>query len=372
MLTMNHDDEQGDGLVVVRPQGQQDPRGDRAAVNATVTPTPTPQATPAAGDMARSNERLTGNVERLTLSNTTLVTSNRELSAANTMLTGTNLDLTTSNAVLTTNGRLLTDSNAALTASNDELSMFAHEMAHDLKEPIRGVRHLVRFVREDSAGALDKESVARLEQVDRLCHRALTMVNVLLEAARVGGAPMRPEPIGVVELAAEAMEGLGALLQSGEVSVACDDSARTATAYIDRGLMTRALRNLIINAVRHNTASKKSVRIGARLRGDDGQGPQERQLTLTVADNGSGIAPEDAERLFRMFGQLRPVDFSTPPGAPEAAPAPADAGPESSEGIGAGLAIVRKIVERHGGRVWLEHREPPDTGCVFCMTLPRA
>ena len=66
------------------------------------------------------------------------------------------------------------------------------------------------------------------------------------------------------------------------------------------------------------------------------------------------------------------MDLSTPAGAPEPARAPANAEPGSSEGIGAGLAIVRKIVERHGGRVWLEHREPPDTGCVFCMTLPRA
>jgi signal transduction histidine kinase len=284
---MNSADERGDGLVVVQPK-------DRKGAHAP------PSTGPA--DMARSNERLAGNVERLTLSNTALVASNRELASANTLLTGSNLDLTSSNAALANNGRLLTISNAALTASNDELGMFAHEMAHDLKEPIRGVRLLVRFVREDSAGALDKESVARLEQVDRLCHRALTMIDVLLEAARVGGAPMRPEPVCVVDLAAEAMEGLGALLQADGVSVDCDESARTGTAYVDRGLLTRALRNLIVNAIRHNNADKRSVRIGVRVRGDDGQGPLERQLTVTVTDNGPGIAPEDAHRLFRMFG----------------------------------------------------------------------
>jgi two-component system, chemotaxis family, sensor kinase Cph1 len=309
--------------------------------------------------MTTSNQHLTGNVERLSASNASLSGANRDLSASNTLLSASNADLTQSNTDLSGSNRALTSSNSALHASNIELDMFAHVLAHDLKEPVRGIRLLAQFVREDNAGRLDAATVQRLLIIDQLCDRAVKMVNVVLEAARVGSTPLKQEPVSVHELAAEALQGIGALIDESGAEVKSEECCQHAFAYVDRVQMGRALRNLVTNGLRHNPAPGKSVTVNVRER-ESAEG-RDRQLTVTVTDNGPGISADDAQRVFQMFRQLSPA--ARPDGTFPA---------QIAQGTGAGLAIVKKIVERHGGRVWVEQRGDGQSGAVFCMTLPRA
>lgn len=236
---------------------------------------------------------------------------------------------------------LLAEKATELARSNEDLAVFAHAIAHDLKEPVRNIRLSAALLLEDCGGTLPERERSRLEGLARASERAVSMIGSVLELSGVGRELDR-RPTDLTRLLAEVVESLGTMLRetNGEVTVLPLPVVRCEPAQI-----ARVFSNLISNALKYNTSDQKRVEISATPRGCDG-------WVLRVRDNGIGIPPEHRDRVFQMFKRLH--------------------GPgEFGGGTGAGLALVRRIVQRHGGRVWIAPESGPGTGLMMCFTLDR-
>jgi len=232
----------------------------------------------------------------------------------------------------------------ALERSNNDLDDFAFIASHDLKEPLRGIANNARFLQEDYADKLTQDGVNRLVRVGYLSQRMEQLISDLLHFSRLGQQ----------ELAVQ-LTDLNVVVRDIEMMSETTFKERNATIVIphalpriscDKTRITEVLRNLITNAVKYNDNAMKRVEIGycneARRNGD-----VERHV-FYVKDNGIGIADEFHEDIFRIFKRLNAED-------------------DDKKGAGVGLTFVRKIVERHGGRVWLD--SVPGEGTTFYFTI---
>ena len=232
----------------------------------------------------------------------------------------------------------------ALERSNTELDDFAYIASHDLKEPLRGIANNAKFLREDYAEQLPPEGVTRLSRIGYLCQRMEQLINDLLYFSRVGRQALAVQPTE-----------LNAVIRDIEMMSETMLTERDATIVIPRELplthcdkirITEVFRNLIINAVKYNDAAAKRVEVGYQdeMKCNDGVARQ----VFYVKDNGIGIAEEFHEDIFRIFKRLNTED-------------------DDKKGSGVGLTFVRKIVERHGGRIWLV--STPGEGTTFYFTI---
>lgn len=221
-----------------------------------------------------------------------------------------------------------------LARSNADLEHFAHVTAHDLKEPLRGIRLNAGFLMEDCRERLSGEDLRHLEALDRLCRRMHELLEAMLFYSLMGRREMelRSEDLG--ELAAAAVEQLQARLR--EAGAVVEIAGPLPRIACDRTLVIQVLANLMSNGVKYNTSMPRRVWVVAEGR------------KVGVRDNGIGLRPDQRERIFQMFKRLHERDAF-------------------GGGTGAGLAIVKKIVERHGGRVWVESE--PGKGSTFWFTL---
>ncbi|GAA0578054.1 ATP-binding protein [Paractinoplanes ferrugineus] len=231
----------------------------------------------------------------------------------------------------------LTVLNTELSRSNIDLDSFAHAAAHDLKEPLRGIANTATFIVED-AGGLDEVTARRLESIQRLAARMDELLNSLLYYSRLGRTELRREPVDLAHAVREAMEVAGPRLTEMAVQVGLPAPGEVLDA--DPVLLDQVLVNLLVNAAKYARADgPRRVEVGL-----------EAPATLFVRDNGIGMPPHLREQAFELFRRLHP-------GA-------------GVEGSGAGLAIVRRIVERHGGQVWAD--DSPDGGTTVRATFPEA
>ncbi len=231
--------------------------------------------------------------------------------------------------------------NRALERSNRELDDFAYVASHDLKEPLRGIHNYAAMVAEDYAGApLDADGVARLDTIRRLTARLDGLIDSLLEHARVNRLELELAPVDAQEALDDALERVGSTVaaRGGVVRV----PRPLPVVRADRERLVEVLANLVSNAAKYGGASPE-VEVGY-LDGAGGRGSP----TLYVRDAGIGIEPRHHEAVFRLFKRLHPRDAY-------------------GGGSGAGLTIVQKVVERHGGRIWLE--SAPGRGTTFYFTL---
>jgi light-regulated signal transduction histidine kinase (bacteriophytochrome) len=238
----------------------------------------------------------------------------------------------------------LSAANAELARSNDELDAFAYVASHDLKEPLRGVANYATFIAEDATG-LDEQTLVRLATIRRLVTRMDGLLNSLLEYSRLGRADLAAEEIPLDTLVDEIAEMLGP--QLAEAGVELRRPMPLGSVSGDRIRVQEVLVNLITNAVKYAAESApRWVEVGvARVVPD---GSSEPVPAIYVWDNGIGIRPEQQENIFKIFRRLH---------------APGVRG----GGAGAGLTISRRIVERHGGRLWV--RSVPGEGSTFYFTL---
>lgn len=227
-----------------------------------------------------------------------------------------------------------------LARSNAALEAFAREVAHDIREPLRSIRLITDFLAEDSPG-MDATTAARLAKLGDLAVRAQELVSALLEHTRVGHADLRRADQDLAGIVADAVRTLpdSPAESGGEVEVV----GPLPVVSCDRVLIGRVFTNLIANGLRYNRSARKLVQIGAA---DAESGAP----TIFVRDNGIGIDLRRPDTIFRIFTRLHPRG-------------------EFGGGVGAGLAIARRIVERHGGRIWAESE--PGRGTTFRFTLPR-
>jgi PAS domain S-box-containing protein len=232
--------------------------------------------------------------------------------------------------------------NAELEHSNRELDAFAYIASHDLKEPLRGLHHFSQFLLEDHADRLTEDGVEKLRTLMRLTQRMGSLLESLLHYSYLGRTELAVEKIDLHEVVEETVELLAARLHESKVDVRLP--ARLPSVQADRVYVGEIFNNLIVNAIKYNDKAEKWVEIGC----DASQEGSAQQPVFYVRDNGIGIAPQHHEAIFRIFRRLHGRE-------------------EYGGGTGAGLTIVRKIVERHGGRIWLVSQ--PGMGSTFYFTL---
>lgn len=231
--------------------------------------------------------------------------------------------------------RRVAERTAELERSNRELDDFAYIASHDLKEPLRGLHNYASFLQEDHADRLDDEGRHYLERMQRLVERLTALIDGLLAYSRVGASEAVMEPVALDPLLDEVAEDLQPLLRGGLVRATPLPTVRCNALWV-----REVFQNLIANAVKYNDKPLKRVEVGCDT---SGQAP-----AFYVRDNGIGIAPQHQDSVFRIFKRLHEQD-------------------KYGGGTGAGLTIVKKIVERHGGRIWLE--STPGEGTTFHFTL---
>ncbi|GJG88824.1 histidine kinase [Gemmatimonadetes bacterium T265] len=232
--------------------------------------------------------------------------------------------------------------NRALEQSNRELDDFAYVASHDLKEPLRGIHNYAAMVSEDYAGVpLDADGVARLDTIRRLTTRLDGLIDSLLDHARVNRLALDVEPVDAGEALADALDRLAESVRTRGATVRVPRPLPAVRA--DRERLVEVFANLVSNAVKYGGPTPE-VEVGAL----DAPDAPDASPILYVRDRGIGIEPRHHATVFRLFKRLHPRDAY-------------------GGGSGAGLTIVQKIVERHGGRVWLE--SAPGQGTTFYFTL---
>lgn len=230
--------------------------------------------------------------------------------------------------------------NEELHQSNKELDDFAYIASHDLKEPLRGIHNFSSFLIEDYAAKLDDEGRSKLETLMRLTRRMETLIDSLLQFSRLGRVDLAIDQVDLNETVGEVLESLAISLQESGAQVRVP--RRLPTVRADRVRVGEIFHNLIVNGVKYNDKPEKWVEIGAV---EDGKGGPP---VFYVRDNGIGIAEKHHDSVFRIFKRLHARD-------------------KYGGGTGAGLTIVKKIVERHHGRIWLE--SSAGEGTTFYFTL---
>lgn len=233
---------------------------------------------------------------------------------------------------------------SALERSNKELDDFAYIASHDLKEPLRGLFNNAKFLEKDYKDKIDAEGVGRLQRLGYLTQRMETLVNDLLYFSRLGRQELA---IGATDLNA-AIRDIESMMETTlkEQNAAILMPRPLPEIVCDKTRVTEIFRNLITNAVKYNDREKKIIEIGY-LDEIRTKNSIEKQV-FYVRDNGIGIEEEFYEEIFRIFKRLNEED-------------------DNKKGTGVGLTFVRKIVDRHGGRIWLESE--PGKGTTFYFTL---
>lgn len=229
--------------------------------------------------------------------------------------------------------------------SNQDLEEFAHIASHDLKEPLRGLHNQATFLVRDYAAQLNDKGVHRLRRLMYLSELMERLVSDLLHFSQLGRAELAVRQADPGAMIDEIRFSLESFLKEQNARIVVPQPL--PPVICDKVRMTEVFRNLIINAVKYNDKPDKIIEIGFFPSLETSRGL--KVGVFYVKDNGIGIEPEFHEEIFRIFKRLQP-----PP-------------TEKVEGTGAGLTFVKKIIERHGGEIWLE--STPGKGTTFYFTL---
>lgn len=221
----------------------------------------------------------------------------------------------------------------ALEESNEELEQFAYVVSHDLKTPLQGIQRLVDWIADDLGDDLSKEGRRHLGMLQERSERMAEMISGVLELSRVGRTEGLAETVDAAEIVDEVRRELD---PPDGFEIRIDGDLPRVPA--PRVRLRQILANLVDNAIEHHDDETGTVTVSAR-RLDDGL------VEFAVADDGPGIPERFEDRVFDLFETLTPK--------------------ESSAGTGVGLALVKKIVESHGGEVSLETAEGEGTTVRF-------
>ena len=226
----------------------------------------------------------------------------------------------------------------SLERSNQELEQFAYVASHDLQEPLRMVASYCQLIERRYANAVDDEGREFIGFAVDGANRMQSLINDLLTYSRVGRQDQNLERLASGKIVEHALSNLQAALEESgtRVTVGMLPSVRG-----DASQLMRLFQNLMGNAIKFRGERAPEIAVGAEP-GPDGE------WVFSVKDNGIGIDPRHADRVFAIFQRLHSR--------------------QEYPGTGIGLAVCRKIVERHGGRIWLE--STPGEGTTFFFTLP--
>ncbi len=244
----------------------------------------------------------------------------------------------------------LAELNFDLTRSNEELDAFAYVASHDLKEPLRGIHRYAHQLLE-SAQTLDAANRARVENLMRLTVRMDSLLDSLLQFSRVGRLELQFETIELNELVEEALEMVGVRRAENTCTIIIPRPLPSVQG--DRVRVREIYSNLISNALKYNASERCCIELGYIAPDELNERKNtpieaDKKTIYYVRDNGLGIEPRHFDKIFGMFKRLHKRD-------------------EFGGGVGAGLAIVQKLVQRHGGQMWLE--SAVNVGTTFYFTL---
>ena len=233
---------------------------------------------------------------------------------------------------------VLEQRNEDLTAANSDLEAFSHSVSHDLRMPLRHIQAYVSMIEESALAKLNADEQRRLKGVREAAQRMSQLIDDLLAFSRIGRTAMRRAPVDLNSLVKAVINELQPEIKSRKV-----DWTLQQLPYIsgDRPLLHQVFLNLLANAVKYTrTRAEARIQIFAV--------EQDDEVIVGVKDNGVGFDPAYADKLFGVFQRLHSAtDF---------------------EGTGVGLANVRRIVQRHGGRTWAE--SVLNEGATFYFSLP--
>ncbi len=239
-----------------------------------------------------------------------------------------------------------------MSQSNQELHDFAYVASHDLKEPLRGIFNYSTFLIEDYSDTLDEDGRSKLQTLQQLSRRLDALIDALLEFSRVGRLEFAIRPTDLNEVLAGILDSLRIPLEERRIEV--NIPRPLPTVQCDHVRVGEVFRNLITNAMKYNDKPEKWIEIGycelpsaANFQPPSG-GEKNRPLAYYVRDNGIGIPQKHFESVFRIFKRLHGRD-------------------RYGGGTGAGLTIVKRIVNRHDGAIWVD--STPGEGSTFYFTL---
>ena len=234
--------------------------------------------------------------------------------------------------------RRVADRTAALQRANEELEAFSYSVSHDLQAPLRAISGFAHLLQECARGKLDHEGEDLLERMMRNTERMGALIDEILDYARTNRAEYAHSDIDMEALARSVAEGFRQLYPKARVEIGSLPRGRG-----DPAMLRQLWENLIGNALKFSSQREQPrIEIGARP-GKDG-------VAYFVEDNGAGFDMRHAGKLFDLFQRLH--------------------GQSPFPGSGVGLAVAKRIVERHGGRIWAEAE--PDRGAKFSFTLGAA
>ncbi|WP_053175291.1 sensor histidine kinase [Nonomuraea sp. SBT364] len=238
------------------------------------------------------------------------------------------------------NWRTTLDQAEELRRSNGELEQFAYVASHDLQEPLRKVASFTQMLEQRYGDQLDERAKQYIHYSVDGAKRMQLLINDLLDFSRVGRVTSGRTVVETRPALDAALVNLSGAIEDVEATVTADELPKVVG---NRVQLTQLFQNLIENAVKFRTELPPRVHIGATRKGD--------LWEFSCTDNGIGVEPKYADRIFLIFQRLHPRDVYP--------------------GTGIGLALCRKIVEYHGGQLWLDG-DAEGPGTTFRWTLPAA
>jgi len=227
---------------------------------------------------------------------------------------------------------------ARLERSNEELERFAYIASHDLQEPLRMISSFTQLLARKYHDKLDQEANEYIAFAVDGAKRMQLLITDLLAYSRVATKGKRFERTHLKSVVDQAIQNLGVLIQEKGAQITTTD---LPDVTVDQREFLQLFQNLIANAIKFNNQIPPVVNVSAVRRSN-------QEWLFTVEDNGIGIAPEFHDQIFLIFQRLHSK--------------------EDYDGTGVGLAICKKIVERHGGKIWVESEV--GKGAKFCFTIP--
>jgi PAS domain S-box-containing protein len=235
--------------------------------------------------------------------------------------------------------RRVAERTAELEAANKELEAFTYSVSHDLRAPLRAIHGFVQLLTQRHAGQLDPEARRYLDRVSAGATQMARLIDDMLALSKVSGQQPEAQMVATAEVVRRAIDQLAPQMQDRAVELSVGE---LPACLAEPGLLEQVYVNLIGNALKYSRGRQPSrIEIGCQSDAKSGE------MVFFIKDNGVGFDMRYADKLFGVFQRLHPA--------------------EEFEGTGVGLAIVQRIIARHGGRVWAEAET--DKGATFYFTL---